>query len=327
MKARGDYRFHVSDVKRIAEAMRALSDATIADLLCAATDGTVAAVAAMLLPGPADALLVRVDRSGGDPPSHLRVPLCCDCKRVVATEPDGRDAECHRLFAARVEAHDLESIPSPAEPTSPPPPPVSLGVLPPPALPPEPPPMTTSEVLRKLNDRVYEQRETDRLATGFYARAAEEPDGEPQAEEPDDDEEPEPPPEATSVTATRPWTNETMLHRRPVTRGDCVDGPRPCPYVSCHHHLYWEVAGKDITHGRPAASVSSLVESCALDVADRGAATLEEVGNLFGICRERVRQIERTALQKGKRNDVYRGRQLAEHADGHAPARRRLPLG
>lgn len=314
----------MSDVKRIAEAVRALSDATIADLLCAATDATIAIVAGMLLPGPAEALLARVEAMGESPPSHLRLPLCCDCKRVVATEPDGRDAECHRLFAARVEAHDLESIPVPEQALPPPPALPELPVEPPPvSLPPEPPPMATSELLRKLNDRVYEQREADRLATGFYERVTEEPVGEPTGEEAEDEAE-EPTSEPAPVVA-RLWTNDTMLHRRPVTRADCVNGPRPCPYVSCHHHLYWEVAGKDIAQDRPAVSVSSLKESCALDVADRGGVTLADVGDMFGICRERVRQIEVTALQKGKRNDVYRGRGLAEHAEGHTP-RRRLPL-
>ena len=28
---------------------------------------------------------------------------------------------------------------------------------------------------------------------------------------------------------------------RPKTRADCVDGPRPCPYISCAHHLYLDV--------------------------------------------------------------------------------------
>src|SRR6185312_8298743 len=28
---------------------------------------------------------------------------------------------------------------------------------------------------------------------------------------------------------------------RPRTRGDCADMPRPCPFVSCSHHLYLEV--------------------------------------------------------------------------------------
>src|ERR1019366_2346037 len=28
---------------------------------------------------------------------------------------------------------------------------------------------------------------------------------------------------------------------RPKTRGDCVDGPRPCPWAGCRQHLYLEV--------------------------------------------------------------------------------------
>jgi len=71
----------------------------------------------------------------------------------------------------------------------------------------------------------------------------------------------------------------------PKTRGDCRDGLRPCPYVRCYYHLWSFTRAKPLPH-----------ESCILDVADHGGATLEEVGKLMGITRERVRQIEYLAL-------------------------------
>jgi DNA-directed RNA polymerase sigma subunit (sigma70/sigma32) len=40
-----------------------------------------------------------------------------------------------------------------------------------------------------------------------------------------------------------------------------------------------------------------MAETCALDVADRGGATLEEVGDLLNITRERVRQMELVSLR------------------------------
>ena len=43
-------------------------------------------------------------------------------------------------------------------------------------------------------------------------------------------------------------------------------------------------------------------DSCALDIADRSGATLDEVGILMNVCRERVRQIEESALDKIKLN-------------------------
>jgi DNA-directed RNA polymerase sigma subunit (sigma70/sigma32) len=39
-------------------------------------------------------------------------------------------------------------------------------------------------------------------------------------------------------------------------------------------------------------------ETCALDVADRGGITLEEVGEILNLTRERIRQVEVKGLEK-----------------------------
>jgi hypothetical protein len=92
----------------------------------------------------------------------------------------------------------------------------------------------------------------------------------------------------------------TNLPPRPKTRGDCADGVRPCPYVSCAHHLYLDVSRKTGAFQVNHRDLESweLDETCALDVADRGGATLEEVGALMNVTRERIRQIEATALRR-----------------------------
>ncbi len=86
---------------------------------------------------------------------------------------------------------------------------------------------------------------------------------------------------------------------RPKTRGDCEGGERPCPYVSCRHSLYLEVnhAG-NIQFNHPDLEPESMADSCSLDVADRGGATLEEIGKIMGFTRERSRQLEVKALRK-----------------------------
>lgn len=84
---------------------------------------------------------------------------------------------------------------------------------------------------------------------------------------------------------------------RPRTRGDCADGPRPCPWVGCRHHLAIEVgAGGSLKLNFPDLEVHEMGETCSLDVADRGAVTLHEAGVHVGLTRERVRQIENSAL-------------------------------
>jgi len=87
------------------------------------------------------------------------------------------------------------------------------------------------------------------------------------------------------------------LPTRPRTRAECVGSARPCPYVSCRHHLYLEVTeAGSLKLNFPHLEPDELVESCALDVAERGGATLDAVGLLINLTRERVRQIERPAL-------------------------------
>lgn len=131
----------------------------------------------------------------------------------------------------------------------------------------------------------------------------------------------EQPPTSTSTDAgligERPWGDE-----RPRTRGECIGRPRPCPWVSCKYHLLASVGEKGSlelslddggsrkisprsSYGSAAAigmvdraveRLDEMPETCALDVADGGALILEEVGDILGVTRERVWQLEAAAL-------------------------------
>ena len=87
---------------------------------------------------------------------------------------------------------------------------------------------------------------------------------------------------------------------RPKTRSECKDMERPCPYVSCKYHLYIDVhpVRGSIKLNFPDIEVWEMNETCALDVADRGGITLEEVGEIMNLTRERVRQVETAGLAK-----------------------------
>jgi hypothetical protein len=87
---------------------------------------------------------------------------------------------------------------------------------------------------------------------------------------------------------------------KPKVRSDCVDMERPCPYVSCKYHLYIDVhpVRGSIKLNFPDLEVWEMTETCALDVADQGGITLEEVGEIMNLTRERVRQVETAGLGK-----------------------------
>ena len=87
---------------------------------------------------------------------------------------------------------------------------------------------------------------------------------------------------------------------RPRTRAECRNMERPCPFVGCKHHLYLDVSPRGgIKFNFPDLEVWELEETCALDVADRpGGVTLEEVGAIMNLTRERIRQLEAIGLQR-----------------------------
>ena len=143
-----------------------------------------------------------------------------------------------------------------------------------------------------------------------------------QREAPEDDDEPEDdvaevprPPRRRAKTTSIKHLSKRELERgrmlyperefehvaRPKTRGDCVDGAnvvRPCPFMSCKYHLALDVNTDtgSIKHNFPGVEVWEMPETCSLDVADRGGLTLEEVGEMMNLTRERVRQLQDRSL-------------------------------
>jgi hypothetical protein len=104
--------------------------------------------------------------------------------------------------------------------------------------------------------------------------------------------------------------------QRPKTRADCVNGARPCLFVSCKHNLYLDVNPEtgSIKLNFPDKEIWELEHTCALDVAEKGGITLEEVGAIMNLTRERIRQVETRGLLK-----------LREATEAEPPASARKP--
>lgn len=109
-----------------------------------------------------------------------------------------------------------------------------------------------------------------------------------------------------SIPAAAPLTSEERAfrphalivlaqHDRPRTRSECIDGPRPCPFVSCEFHLYAQVTPDGSLElnfpSIPPTRMDLLPHgTCALDLAD-GGATAEEAADAIGMTRGRVVQL------------------------------------
>ena len=98
---------------------------------------------------------------------------------------------------------------------------------------------------------------------------------------------------------------------RPKTRRDCAQVPRPCPYVACKYSLYLDVTETgsiifNFPHLEPGQMPPH--QSCALDLAERGAMTLEDIAIVTNLTRERIRQVELKALiRKARPAAIARG--------------------
>jgi hypothetical protein len=98
----------------------------------------------------------------------------------------------------------------------------------------------------------------------------------------------------------------TYPDRKPECWGDCAKMPRPCPFISCRYHFYLDVGRRGTLKVNALVrgiedidrALRALPATCAIDVANQNpdGLTLEEIGALFGLTRERIRQVEVAAL-------------------------------
>ena len=113
---------------------------------------------------------------------------------------------------------------------------------------------------------------------------------------------------------------------KPRSRADCLGTDRPCPFVSCKYHLYLDVSPRTgaIKLNFPDLEVWEMKETCSLDVADRGGTTLEDVGAIMNLTRERIRQVEVRALAKLEALKDMAA--LRDYVDEGPIGKRRLPV-
>jgi hypothetical protein len=92
----------------------------------------------------------------------------------------------------------------------------------------------------------------------------------------------------------QPKRSLPLLAQRPLRRSDCVDGPRPCPWVGCRYHLQLDLVAKHKTEEvveNPSFEWGQ--ESCALDVAERGTLTSKEIAPLIGLSQSGCKELYR----------------------------------
>lgn len=114
----------------------------------------------------------------------------------------------------------------------------------------------------------------------------------------------------------RPTTSGSItptLATRPLTRAECVNGPRPCPWVTCEYHLLVTLrpSGQPQLHGQRRALPSSAAEvvvrawveeaamlldqlehTCELDVTAGGLQIgPRRIAQLLGLTKQRVDQV------------------------------------
>jgi hypothetical protein len=101
------------------------------------------------------------------------------------------------------------------------------------------------------------------------------------------------------IAALKAPTDWTGAPTRFPEVGDCTapPGEGTCTRTECRYHL----AHRGRWDHRLAPT-----RDCALAVANEGPHTMEEVARVLGVSKERVRQLEESALEKLKRSPLRR---------------------
>ncbi len=98
---------------------------------------------------------------------------------------------------------------------------------------------------------------------------------------------------------------------RPRTRGDCLAGPRPCPWIGCKWHLCWErrdikrVIMSDAHPAMAASLIMSMDQTCVLDVSEAPRSD-REVGAVLGITHQAVAQACQRGMTKLRAKQILR---------------------
>ena len=103
---------------------------------------------------------------------------------------------------------------------------------------------------------------------------------------------------------------------RPHKRSECINAQRPCQWVGCKYNLYLDVNPRtgSIILNFPEKEPWEIQDSCVLDIADDGSITLEEIGKIMNLTRERIRQLEIGGI-KQLRDDTDISLEYYDHAE------------
>ncbi len=119
-------------------------------------------------------------------------------------------------------------------------------------------------------------------------------------------------------------------YEKPRTRAECENGPRPCPFISCRQNLSADIISvvdyrraemtENIRLLHPGKDDPTDIEpptgnNCALDYANRGGMSFDEIAEVFDFSRQRVQQIEQGALRKLRKHSPELLAQMLEGAN------------
>jgi hypothetical protein len=98
------------------------------------------------------------------------------------------------------------------------------------------------------------------------------------------------------------FEKEILDNTRPKTRNDCKGIHRPCPWVGCKYNMFIDIGrnGRIIYNNTYKSPLDMPCDkSCLLDIVEKyGGQTLDAIGDMISVSRERVRQIEAKAIEK-----------------------------